>query len=348
MSLRVDTLLWVGRRGSFLDGPATVLSTVEAKGARQAFRQLGLHHDVWVVVTDYRLSDAGGVELVRRVRTSSPTTLGIVLVEPGDFAEAALDVRGGEVFRFVRVDDAAGIEVAIEAAVTAAIAARCAGVGFDEGAARQATILAMAHLAERRDQETGRHLQRVAALTRLVAEGMRADEVGAEFLDQRFIEDVTIAAPLHDLGKIAVPDAILNKEGPLDEDEWKIMRQHATVGAETIEAMMLDGNDLSFLPVARDVARAHHERWDGTGYPAGLAGSAIPLSARIVAIADCYDALRSARAYKRAWTHAEAIAWIRNQRGRHFDPEVTDVLLARAEQANEIQSRLADAVRSAA
>ena len=316
--------------------------------SEDAFRTLQAHHDVWVVVTDHRLPDGCGIDLIRRVRASSPQALGIVRVAESEFAAAALDVQGGEVFRFVRAEDNEALESAVEAATQAADRLRHADTGFDQAAARQSTILAMAHLAERRDQETGRHLERVAALTRLIAEGMRADEVELETLTQHFIEDVTVAAPLHDLGKIAVPDAILNKPGKLTDAEWKVMRQHAELGAETIEAVMEEGNGLSFLPVARDVALGHHEKWDGSGYPGGLMGKVIPLAARIVALADCYDALRSKRPYKEPWSHARALAWIDDQRGSHFDPDVVDAFLARADQADEIQRRLADADRLAA
>lgn len=347
MSLHVDTLLWVeGRRSGEL--PTTELSVVEASGAADAVERLSVHHDLWVVVTDFALPDGDGLELVRRLRQARECVHAVVRIAHGDFERAALGVAEGEVFRFVRAEDGVALAEAVEAATRAADRARHQSADFDQAAARKSTILAMAHLAERRDEETGRHLERVAALTRLIAEGLRADEVALDQIDQRYIEDVVVAAPLHDIGKIAVPDAILNKPGKLTEDEWRVMRSHTVLGAQTIDAVMEEGNELSFLPLAREVAIGHHEKWDGSGYPNGLRGADIPLSARIVALADCYDALRSKRPYKEPWTHAAALELVEKERGKHFDPDVVDAFLARATLADEIERRLADEERLAA
>ena len=138
-------------------------------------------------------------------------------------------------------------------------------------------------------------------------------------VSDEWVELLFQAAPMHDIGKIGIPDAVLLKPGKLDPDEWEIMQRHAQIGAEIIGE---DGSSL--LKMARDIALCHHEKWDGSGYPQGLAGEAIPLEARIVAIADVFDALTSERPYKKAWTIDDACQLIREQSGKHFDPQLVE------------------------
>jgi putative two-component system response regulator len=172
----------------------------------------------------------------------------------------------------------------------------------------------MGIIAEHRDDETGAHAARVGAVTGAVARHMGIDETVSGLLE--------MAAPLHDLGKVATPDAILHKRGHLTALERAVMQRHTTVGAQ-----MLAGSPLPVLQLAEAIALSHHERWDGAGYPYGLVGNAIPLPGRIVAIADVFDALISERPYKRPWPLDEALAEIRAQRERHFDPAVVDAFL---------------------
>jgi putative two-component system response regulator len=172
----------------------------------------------------------------------------------------------------------------------------------------------LAIVAEYRDDATGAHAARVAATSAAIARELRLPEDSARLIE--------LAAPLHDLGKVAIADAILLKEGALTDDERRTMQQHTTTGAR-----MLHGSDLPVLQVAHTIALSHHERWDGRGYPNGLYGPQIPLPARIVAIADVFDALTSDRPYKRAWKLADAVAEIRAQRGAHFDPVLADAFL---------------------
>jgi putative two-component system response regulator len=208
--------------------------------------------------------------------------------------------------------------------------------------AQQAMILALARLSEQRDQATGQHLERVAAYCQLVAEGLRADGQFLDVIDEHFVENLVRSSPLHDIGKVGIPDSILLKPGRLSSEEWQIMRTHAEIGAQTIESVIGEFPDQGFLVCGRDIARGHHEKWDGTGYPAGLKGDAIPLAARIVALADVYDALTSARSYKRAWPHSDSLAWILEQSGKHFDPRIVAAFARRAEQADSIRARLRD------
>lgn len=145
------------------------------------------------------------------------------------------------------------------------------------------------------------------------------------------------AAPLHDIGKIAMPDAILQKEGPLTDDEWVTMRRHAEIGGT-----ILDGSGFALLELAREIAVSHHERWDGSGYPLGLAGQDIPLSGRIVAVADVFDALTSQRPYKRAWSIEEALGFLKDNAGKLFDPGLVAQLEASLPEMLAIRNRLAD------
>jgi len=166
------------------------------------------------------------------------------------------------------------------------------------------TILSMASLAETRDNETGNHIRRTQNYVRALALKARANPALADRLDDGTIELLYKSAPLHDIGKVGIPDAILLKPGKLTSEEFEIMKTHTTLGARTIEAAeRLIDTPSSFLRLAREIARSHQEKWDGSGYPDGLAGAAIPLSARLMAVADVYDALISARPYKQSMTH---------------------------------------------
>lgn len=213
--------------------------------------------------------------------------------------------------------------------------------------AQQATILALARLAEYRDNETGKHLDRVSLYCGLIARGLREDGWFAEVLSDEWIEVLEKSALLHDIGKVGIPDSILRKNGKLTPEEWQVMKTHAAIGAQTLRSVMNAAAPQPFLAMSHDIAWAHHEKWDGGGYPRGLAGEAIPLSARIVALADVYDALTSERPYKRPWPHDEALAWMIQGSGSHFDPRVVDAFVRRAAKADEIRWRLADDAASA-
>ncbi len=208
--------------------------------------------------------------------------------------------------------------------------------------AQQATILALAKLAEHRDNETGKHLDRVSLFCRLIARGLREDGWFADVISDEWVGVLEKSAPLHDIGKVGIPDSILRKNGKLTAQEWQVMKTHAQIGAQTLRSVMGDGAPQPFLAMSHDIAWCHHEKWDGGGYPRGLAGEQIPLCARIVALADVYDALTSERPYKRAWSHEDALNWVINGSGSHFDPRVVDAFVRRAAQADEIRSRLAD------
>lgn len=208
--------------------------------------------------------------------------------------------------------------------------------------AQQATVLALARLAEYRDNETGRHLDRVSEYCRAIAEGLRARGRYVETLSDSYIDDLARSAPLHDIGKVGIPDSILLKPGKLTEEEWVVMRQHTIIGAETLRKVMEVNGACNFLQLGLEIAWCHHERWDGTGYPRKLAAQEIPLSARIVALADCYDALTSVRPYKEAWSHERAMDLIQDSSGTHFDPELVEVFAERRDEVERTRERLAD------
>ena len=197
-------------------------------------------------------------------------------------------------------------------------------------ASRLAIVQRLGLAAEYKDNETGLHVIRMSHFSKILglAAGMSEQEA----------DDLLHAAPMHDVGKIGIPDRILQKAGPLDADEWKVMQSHAAIGAEIIGE---HGDGM--LALAREIALTHHEKYDGSGYPAGLAGDAIPLTGRIVAIADVFDALTSIRPYKRAWTEAEAIDHMVQQKGKHFDPALIDLFVAQLPAIRAVRERWAEA-----
>ncbi|MBI5107401.1 MAG: two-component system response regulator [Rhodocyclales bacterium] len=199
----------------------------------------------------------------------------------------------------------------------------------DDELTQLVSIRALAHLAEIRDPETGHHILRTQAYVRELALHLRPHPRFAGFLDARNIDLLVKSAPLHDIGKVGIPDSILQKPGKLDATEWATMKTHARLGAEAIELAEADAaHPVAFLALAKEIAHWHHERWDGSGYPDGLAGDAIPVSARLMALADVFDALVSPRVYKKALSFNAARRLIAAERGHHFDPDVADAFLA--------------------
>jgi len=194
---------------------------------------------------------------------------------------------------------------------------------------QRVSIRALAHLAETRDPETGNHILRTQSYVQLLADGLRRQTRFADVLTDRYIDLLSRSAPLHDIGKVGIPDHILLKPGKLTPDEWVIMQTHARLGSEAIEQAESDIEmPLEFLSLAKEIAHWHHEKWDGSGYPDGLAGEAIPLSARLMAVADVFDALITTRVYKPAIPYDKSRHIIAHGRGKHFDPDVVDVFLS--------------------
>ncbi len=271
----------------------------------------------------------GGPRILRRHRLRTPHVPIVVIV---DAAAEASDVRGcfregaGDVLRVdeiatelgptldrILLQEAARRSVATEEATMAAeLGKRARELESTVEALRHsydATLTALVSALDLREKETACHSQRVAAYALLLA--LRTG------VDESLLEDLYRGALLHDIGKIGIPDSILLKPGSFDEPEWEVMRTHPTLGGEILEG-------ISFLRTARDIPLYHHEAWDGRGYPAGLAGTDIPLSPRIFAVIDSYDAIRSRRPYKTAQPHEAALEMLRNAAGRRLDPDLVE------------------------
>jgi response regulator RpfG family c-di-GMP phosphodiesterase len=204
------------------------------------------------------------------------------------------------------------------------------------------TIYALAYQAELHDVETGNHLDRTTHYVRLLAEELQKEPTYRKYLSRRYVEDLVRSAPLHDIGKVGVPDAILRKPGVLTEEEFGQIRRHTEYGTAILRRAEEKLSFQSFLQLAIQITSHHHEKWDGTGYPEGLKEVEIPLSARIMALADAYDALRSRRYYKEPIPHEECLAIIRQDSGRHFDPLVVASLVRQEERFRLISDELAD------
>ncbi|MCR5033596.1 MAG: HD domain-containing protein, partial [Lachnospiraceae bacterium] len=188
-------------------------------------------------------------------------------------------------------------------------------------------IITMADMVENRDSDTGAHIQKTAAYVRIILDGLKRKGYYLEKLTPKYMEDVVMSAPLHDVGKINIPDAILNKPGKLTDEEYEIMKTHTTVGRIIMEKAISTVRGENYLKEARNMAGYHHERWDGKGYPEGLHGEVIPLSARVMAVADVFDALTSPRVYKPAFPLEKALEIISDGSGTQFDPKCVEAFM---------------------
>lgn len=207
---------------------------------------------------------------------------------------------------------------------------------------REMAIFALAKLAESRDPETGYHLERVRCYSRVLAQKMATMPRYQSEIDAEFVRLIYQTSPLHDIGKVAIPDSVLLKPGQLNIEEFTIMQQHAALGAKTLTDALERYPEARFLTIARDIALTHHERWNGCGYPNKLRGEEIPLCGRIVAVADVYDALTSVRCYKPAFEHTVAKSIITKDSGAHFDPGVVEAFIACEEEFLAIRARYAN------
>jgi putative two-component system response regulator len=266
-----------------------------------------------LVVTDWEMPGMSGVELCRAVRTLDlPGYVYVLLVTSHDNAAHTVEGLTAGADDFVGKPFDPGVFLARVRT----------GVRILSLETRDMAIFAMAKLAESRDPETGAHLERVRCYCRELARELSRTPRYAGVVDEAFVHLMYLTSPLHDIGKVGIPDTVLLKPGRLSDNEFEIMKTHTTLGAQTLEAALRAFPGVKFLELARDIAISHHERWDGTGYPLGLKGEEIPLAGRIVAIADVYDALTSKRVYKPAVGHELAMTMIEGGAGTHFDPEM--------------------------
>jgi len=205
-----------------------------------------------------------------------------------------------------------------------------------------ATLSVISSLAESRDGVTGRHTERTGLLCRELTLCLQQRGVYADEINDMYVTDIYHAAPLHDIGKIAISDTILLKPGKLTQEEFETMKTHTVIGAKTLQSVQEKYPNNTFINLGVDIAGSHHEKWDGTGYPKGLKGTAIPLCGRIMALVDVYDAVSSRRPYKDAASHEETVSIIREGRGSHFDPLIVDAFLAVETEFEKIRAENGD------
>ncbi|HJO92072.1 MAG TPA: two-component system response regulator [Victivallales bacterium] len=207
---------------------------------------------------------------------------------------------------------------------------------------QEVVIESMANLAEYRDPETGGHIQRTKNYVKLLAEKLKNHPKFAEYLDEKSIELLYQSAPLHDIGKIAIPDEVLLKPGKLTDEEFDLMKRHTVYGKNAIQTSEKKLGKNSFLIYAREMAETHQEKWDGSGYPCGLKRNEIPISGRLMALADVYDALISKRVYKPSFSHKKAVDIIKESKDKHFDPDIVDAFLEIENEFRKIAYEFAD------
>jgi response regulator RpfG family c-di-GMP phosphodiesterase len=300
-------------------------------------------NDFDLLIVDYMMPAMDGIELISRLRDNPQFGLVPMLMVTAtnerevrhralragatDFLNKPIDTVE---FR-ARVSNMLAIHKShIEVANRAAVLSAAVHRATEEILCRERdTVLRLCRAAEFRDPETGAHIQRMARYARLIAATL-TDDPG-------YADAILEAAPMHDVGKLGTPDHILLKPGKLTADEFSIMKKHAEIGW-----VILKDSASPTLQLAAEIARSHHEKFDGSGYPQGLAGSAIPLAGRIVAVADVFDALTSERPYKPAWEIARAVAFLHENSGSHFDPACVDAFVSRLEEALEIRSQFQD------
>lgn len=265
------------------------------------------------VVCDWMMPTMDGLELCRRIRGQEfPGYVYVILLTSRDRTEDVIDGLSAGADDFITKP----FEPA-ELLARMKIGERILSIET-----RDVAIFAMAKLAESRDPETGEHLERIRTYSQILAHDLAADPDFKEPMSPDFPRMIYLTSPLHDIGKVGIPDCVLLKPGRLSDREFDIMKTHTTIGASTLEAALKTYPGVSYLQVARNIALTHHERWDGSGYPRGLRGKNIPLCGRIVAVADVYDALTSKRVYKPAYTHDVAKSMILDEEGKHFDPQL--------------------------
>ena len=197
-------------------------------------------------------------------------------------------------------------------------------------------IMVMADFVENRDSDTGAHVQKTAAYVKIIVEALYKQGIYLETITPKFMSDVVRSAPLHDVGKIKIPDRVLNKPGKLTDEEYEIMKTHTTHGKQIMDSVISTVEGEHYLKEARNMAAYHHERWDGKGYPEKLAGEEIPLSARIMSVADVFDALSSPRVYKPAFSFEKSIEIIEEGKGTQFDPKCVEAFMDSLDEVREV------------
>jgi len=296
--------------------------------------------EVQLVISDWEMPEMSGLDLCRAIRSGeSPRYVYVILLTSRNSKQDTVAGMTAGADDFIcKPFDPSELTVRLRA-----------GQRILSLETRDLAIFAMAKLAESRDPETGKHLERVRNYSRILAEQLASNPIpGQEVLTREQCRLIYLTSPLHDIGKVAIPDCVLLKPGRLSNREFEIMKTHAATGAETLNAALQEHPTAEFLRMARDIAAYHHERFDGSGYPEGLSGADIPLPARLVALADVYDALTSKRIYKDAFTHDIAHSVISDESGKHFDPNIVEAFLQTEDRFHAVRNQYNEATPAAA
>lgn len=333
-----------------------VRTATEGRAGIEVFRQSSPE----LVITDIRMPNLDGLQVLRSVREMDDSVPVILVTGYGDLDNAVRALRRGAYDFLLKPINP---EILLNTVKTGVEHSRLKRFEKDytrileeQVEARtkdllksyeviqrvqDASIFALAKLVESRDDETGFHLRRLQRYCTVLCQQLARRELYREAMTDQFIDNIVRCSVLHDIGKVAIPDSVLFNPGKFDGDEFEIMKRHPVYGGKALEEAAAEvGDEEDYLSVGRDVAFYHHEHWDGNGYPFGLKGEDIPLAARIVALADVYDAIRTERRYKEAYSHADALELIRQGKGKHFDPEVVDAMLEVEAEFAEIASSL--------
>lgn len=301
-----------------------------ASDGQEAFEMI-CQGDFRIVVSDWQMPGLSGIELCGRVRSRQLSAyVYFILITSLDREENLVQglQAGADDFLGKPIDPE-------ELRVRLRVADRITSLE-----SRDVIIFSLAKLAESRDTETGAHLERMREYSRLLALELSQTEKYRDVVDADYVRTIFLTSPLHDIGKVGIPDNVLLKPGKLTKDEFEVMKKHVEIGAETLDAAVESHPQADYLRFARDIAWSHHEKYNGKGYPRGLAGEDIPLCGRIVAVADVYDALTTARVYKKAFSHEKSRQIIVDGRGTDFDPDVVDAFIRREDDFIRVRKQL--------
>ncbi len=310
------------------------LSFLGAFSGKDGARLLRENPDVAVILLDVVMeTDHAGLDLVRKIREEQGNRKVRIVLRTGQPGQAPEK----QAFLGYDINDyRTKTELTSDKLFTAMVGAlrnyedieRISFLYEQVQASQLAAVVAMADLAEFKDEDTGEHVLRIKRRTEAITRQLVDGSPYSAQIDDTFRALIGTASILHDIGKVGIPDRILRKPAPLDEDEWRIMKTHTTLGESLLGKLARMVHGPSFMSLGSRIAGAHHEKWDGTGYPRGLAGEAIPLEARIVSVADVFDALVHRRPYKDPWPVVDALEALRRDSGTHFDPVVVDAFAA--------------------
>ena len=301
-----------------------------ATNCAEGLTALETHPACRAVISDWEMPLMSGVEFCRAIRAQDrPGYVYFILLTSRGEAENIEEAMVAGADDFISKPYNAG----------SVLARLRAGERILALETRDVAIFALAKLAESRDSDTGAHLERVQHYCKALCQCLTAKEKFKGTINHEYIRLIFQTSPLHDIGKVGIPDAILLKPGRLTPEEFEVMKSHTTIAADTLDAALEKFPGVAFLKMAKEIAESHHEKVDGTGYPYGLKGDEIPLCGRIIAVADVYDALVSSRVYKPAMTHEEACKLIKEGRGKHFDPDIVDAFFAVGDKFLDIRKR---------